>query len=275
MMNVLWTNNANHLNQKGIFMEQSLKGKNAIVTGGSKGLGADIAVSLAKSGVHVTILGRDINGLEKTKSLIEDIGGRCHFIQVDLIEEYLIEEAAGTLIELNSSWDILVNNAGIVKAAPLLELTAKDWDDIYQVNLRAAFLLSKYIAPGMIAKRYGKIINVSSLGTFFGTPGLGAYAASKAGLNQLTKTMAVEWGPYNIQVNAICPTVVLTNMGRDVWNDPSRKEMREKIEARIPLHRFAEPKEVSDLVVFLASSGSNFLNGCIIPIDDGARHNPS
>ncbi|HHL3491448.1 TPA: SDR family NAD(P)-dependent oxidoreductase [Legionella pneumophila] len=256
-------------------MELSLKEKNAIVTGGSKGLGADIAVSLAKSGAHVTILGRDIKGLEKTKSLVDDIGGSCHYIQVDLKEPGLIEEAAKKLLELNNSWDILINNAGIVKAAPLLELAAKDWDDIYQVNLRAAFLLSKYIVPGMIAKRYGKIINVSSLGTFFGTPGLGAYAASKAGLNQLTKTMAVEWGPYNIQINAICPTVVLTDMGKEVWNDPSRKEMRKKIEARIPLHRFAEPQEVSDLVVFLASSGSNFLNGCIIPIDDGARHNPS
>ncbi|AHE67096.1 short-chain dehydrogenase of various substrate specificities [Legionella oakridgensis ATCC 33761 = DSM 21215] len=147
-------------------MELSLKGKNAIVTGGSKGLGADIAVSLAKSGAYVAVLGRDIKGLEKTKSLIEDTGGHCHLIQVDLKEVNLIEEAAKKLLELNSSWDILINNAGIAKAAPLLELAAKDWDDIYQVNLRAAFLLSKYIVPGMIAKRYGKIINVSSLGTF-------------------------------------------------------------------------------------------------------------
>ncbi len=256
-------------------MTNYLEGKKAIVTGGSKGLGADIALALTRAGASVVILGRDLEGLKKTQALIEQQGGSCFVVQADLQDTQAIEEASKKTLELSPSWDILVNNAGVSKALPLLETTAEDWDELFRINVRAAFLLSKYIAPQMIQRKSGKIINVSSLGTFYGTPGLGAYAASKAGLNQLTKTMAVEWGGSNIQINAVCPTVILTDMGKLIWDDPSRKEMREKIEKRIPLKRFAKPKEVSDLVVFLSGAGSDFMNGCIIPIDDGASLNPA
>ncbi|WP_158617436.1 SDR family NAD(P)-dependent oxidoreductase [Legionella sp. km772] len=256
-------------------MNHYLEGKKAIVTGGSKGLGADIALALAKAGATVVILGRDLEGLKKTQALIEQQKGTCFIIQADLHDNQAIIEASKQILRLHPGWDILVNNAGISKASLLLETSAEDWDELYSINLRAVFLLSKYIVPQMIQRKAGKIINISSLGTFYGTPGLGAYSASKAGLNQLTKTMAIEWGRANIQINAICPTVVLTDMGKLIWEDPTRQEMKEKIESRIPLKRFAQPKEISDLVVFLAGPGSDFMNGCIIPIDDGAHLNPA
>ena len=126
----------------------------------------------------------------------------------------------------------------------------------------------------MIERKQGKIIHISSNATFYGTPGSGPYAVSKAGINQLTKTMAIEWGPHNIQVNAICPSIVMTELGKSVWDDPKNAEMREKLIAKIPLGRFVELEEIIPLVLFLAGPGSNFINGAIIPIDGGARFNP-
>lgn len=252
-----------------------LEGKKAIVSGASKGLGADIALALAKAGASLAILGRDIEGLKKTQALIEQEQQDCLIIQVDLHDKQAIKTACDKILSHSPSWDILVNNAGISKASLLLETSAEDWDELYSINLRAAFLLSKYLVPQMLQRKAGKIINISSLGTFYGTPGLGAYSASKAGLNQLTKTMAIEWGRANIQINAICPTVILTDMGKLLWEDPSRQAIREKIENRIPLKRFAQPQELSALVVFLAGQGSDFMNGCIIPLDDGAHLNPA
>ena len=249
-----------------------LTGKLAIVTGGSKGIGADIAITFAKAGADLAIIGRDRKGLDSTASAIHSYRRQCHIIEADLADASAIEQAAQKLKQISLHWDILVNNAGIAKFIPLLETTVEDWENLYRVNLLAAFHLSKLIVPLMITRRRGKIINISSIGTFHGTPGLGAYAATKAGLNQLTKTMAVEWGGYNIQVNAICPTVVLTEMGKQVWNDPNNAALRNKIEQSIPLGRFAEPREVSSLALYLASESSDFISGTIIPVDNGARH---
>jgi 2-deoxy-D-gluconate 3-dehydrogenase len=126
------------------------------------------------------------------------------------------------------------------------------------------------IVPQMIARRAGKVINISSVASFIGTPGLGAYAASKAALNQLTRTMAVEWGPHNIQVNAICPTIVLTEMARQIyWETPENAGMREAKLARIPMGRFAEPREVADVALFLASPAADYMNGVSLPLEGG------
>lgn len=171
-------------------------------------------------------------------------------------------------------WDVLVNDAGLAQVAPLLDLTPEDWDAVWALTLRAVLLVSQIIVPQMIARRSGKIVNVSSIGAFFGTPGLGAYAASKAGLDQLTRTMAVEWGPSNIQVNAVCPTIVLTGIGHQVWDAPTRAEQRRAKEARIPLHRFAAPEEVAEAVLCLASPAANFISGVSLPLDGGMQVAP-
>jgi len=154
-------------------------------------------------------------------------------------------------------------------SASLLDVDVKTWDRTMAVNLRAALLMAQAVVPGMLGRHTGKIINVSSVGAFLATPNLGAYAASKAALNQLTRAMAHEWGPSNVQANAVCPTIILTDMGHQVWDDPSRAGEREEKLARIPLRRFGEPEDVAEAVAFLASSAADFINGVSLPLDGG------
>ncbi len=247
----------------------ALEGRRALVTGGSRGIGAAIATRLAKAGADVGIAGRDREGLVATEAAIRGCGRDCFVLEADLSTVQGTRSAGQAALHYADRWDILVNNAGVAASAPLVEMDADTWDTIMNVNLRAAFVFSQVIVPQMLARRSGKVVNVSSLGSFLGTPGLGAYAASKAGLNQLTRTMAVEWGPLNVQVNAVCPTVVLTDMGHQVWDDPIRAEERRKKESRIPVQRFGEPEDVAELVAFLASSAADFVSGVSIPVDGG------
>jgi 2-dehydro-3-deoxy-D-gluconate 5-dehydrogenase len=251
-----------------------IDGKRALITGGSKGIGAAIAQTFAEAGADIGIIGRDVPGLEKTKIAVEKFNRKCIMIEEDIFSIEGAKRAGLKALELSAQWDILVNNAGMAKIKPLLETTLDEWNDTFSINLRAVLLLSQIIVPQMIERKNGKIVNISSIGAFFGTPGLGAYAASKAALNQLTRTMAVEWGPYNIQVNAICPTIILTETGRQVWDNPALAEQRQEKEKRIPLHRFGEPEEVANVALFLASSAANFVHGVSLPLDGGMTISP-
>ncbi|MCX5951186.1 MAG: SDR family oxidoreductase, partial [Cyanobacteria bacterium] len=169
-------------------------------------------------------------------------------------------------LEFFGTVDILVNNAGLVFVEDLLDTTLDHWEQTQRVNLRAPFLLAQTVVPKMIEQRRGKVINISSLAGGLAPLGHAAYSASKAGLNLLTQTMAAEWGRFNIQANAVAPTVILTEMGQKVWGDPGKGD---PMKARIPAGRFGEPIEVADLVLFLASSASNFIGGQIIRLDGG------
>jgi NAD(P)-dependent dehydrogenase (short-subunit alcohol dehydrogenase family) len=162
--------------------------------------------------------------------------------------------------------DILVNNAAIALIAPLLEATSADWDSTMAVNLRAPFLLAKALVPAMIKKGGGKIINISSQAGVIGQDSHAAYGASKGGLNTLTKVMCVEWAKHNIQVNTVCPTVILTPMGEEHWGKPERGD---PMKAKIPAGRFGRPVEVADMILYLASSASNLVNGQDMLIDGG------
>jgi 2-dehydro-3-deoxy-D-gluconate 5-dehydrogenase len=254
--------------------EFRLDGKRALVTGASRGIGAAIAKVFAEAGADLGIVGRDRQGLEHTKQVVERYGRECLVIAQDLATVEGARAAGEAALARAAPWDVLVNDAGLAQVAPLLDLTPEDWDAVWALNLRAVLLVSQIVVPQMIARRSGKIVNVSSIGAFFGTPGLGAYAASKAGLDQLTRTMAVEWGPSNIQVNAVCPTIVLTGMGHQVWDAAARAEQRRAKEARIPLHRFAAPEEVAEAVLCLASPAANFISGVSLPLDGGMQVAP-
>jgi NAD(P)-dependent dehydrogenase (short-subunit alcohol dehydrogenase family) len=247
----------------------SLEGRRALVTGGSRGLGRAIAERLAALGADLGVVGRDRAALEATGAAVADLGRRCVVIEADLATPAGARSAGERALEHHERWDVLVNNAGIAVAAPLLDVDFDDWDRVQAVNVKAALAVAQVLVPGMIERRSGKVVNVSSVGAFVGTPGLGAYAASKAAMNQLTRTMAVEWGPYGIQVNAVCPTIVLTDMGRELWDDPARAEDRRQKEQRIPERRFGEPSEVADAVAFLAGGASAFINGVTLPLDGG------
>ena len=252
----------------------SLEGRRALVTGGSSGIGAQVAWQFAAAGVDVGIVGRDAERLGETQEAVEGEGRDCLVVAEDLATVEGIERAAEAALAHSERWDILVNSAGIAQLGPLLEITASDWDAIQAVNLRAAVFLAKAIVPQMIERGGGKVVNISSLGAFLGTPGFGMYAASKGGMNAVTRTMAVEWGPHNIQVNAVCPTVIMTPMGHQFWDRPEMATARREKEKRIPMHRFGEPHEVADLVLYLASPASDYINGVAIPVDGGLLASP-
>ena len=244
----------------------SIPGKRALVTGGSKGIGAEVARVLAEAGADVAIVGRDLAGLAETAAAVQAIGRTCHQIVADLssVDETLA--AARQALDLFGAVDILVNNAGIARIAPLVDLTLAQWEETVAVNLRAPFLLAQALAPKMIEQRSGKIINISSQAGVIALDEHAAYCTSKGGLNMLTKVMAVEWGAYNIQVNAVAPTVILTPMGVEVWGDPAKSA---PMLAKIPLRRFGQPVEVADLVLFLAAPASDLITGETILIDGG------
>ena len=244
----------------------SLDNQRVLVTGASRGLGAEIASSLAAAGAELMISGRDAIGLESTRQLVQQHGRACHVMQADLrcIDETL--RLADKALEMFRTVDILVNNAGVVYVEDLLNTTLEHWEETQAVNLRAPFLLAQRLVPGMIKQRRGKIINISSVAAVLAPEGHAAYSASKGGLNLLTQTMAAEWGRFNIQANAVAPTVILTAMGQQVWGEASKGDA---MKARIPARRFGEPFEVADLVHFLASDASNFIGGQVIRLDGG------
>jgi NAD(P)-dependent dehydrogenase (short-subunit alcohol dehydrogenase family) len=244
----------------------SLQGQRALVTGASRGIGAEIATVFADAGADVAIVGRDTKGLEGTRQAIAGKGCRCLVIQADLGIAEGPRTAGLQALDAFGTVDILVNNAGVLHVQSLLETTVDNWEETQAVNLRAPFLLAQVVAPGMIAQRRGKIVNISSLAARVGCEGHAAYSASKGGLNMLTRVMAVEWGPFNIQTNAIAPTVVLTDMGKIAWGDEKKSA---PVKARIPLHRFGTPLEIADLALFLASPASDFICGQVVFIDGG------
>lgn len=244
----------------------SIEGKTAMVTGGSKGIGAEVAAVLAEAGANVAIVGRNQAGLAETKAAVEARGKECLAIEADFNTVEGPRQAGESALAHFGTVDILVNNAGIALIHNLAELPVEDWDKTLAVNLRAPFILAQTLVPKMMAQKSGKIINVSSQAGVVALDGHAAYAASKGGLNMLTKVMAAEWGPYNIQSNAIAPTVILTPMGEQVWGDPAKGD---PMKAKIPLGRFGRPVEVADLVLFLASSASDLICGEVILIDGG------
>ncbi len=249
------------------FVERfSLTGRRALVTGASKGIGLEICRVLADAGADIAAVARDAEGLADACREVEKLGRRCVTITADLATLEGPGEAARAAEEAFGGIDILVNNAGIALVAPITEASVEDWDRTMAVNLRAPFLLAQALVPGMIARGHGKIVNISSQTGVIAMEAHAAYAASKGGLNSLTKVMAAEWGRHNIQANAVCPTVILTPMGRKIWSPPEKSG---PVLARTPLGRFGEPVEVADLVLYLASPASDLMTGQTILLEGG------
>lgn len=200
----------------------SLKGRKALITGASKGIGAEIAAVFAEAGADIVALGRDEADLAATARTVRDHGRRCLTLVAEMASP---TEPVAACERALSEWgtiDILVNSAGIALVAPALEFSTEDWDRLMAVNLRAPFLTARTLGPAMIAQRWGKVINISSQAGVIALDDHAAYTASKGGLNALTKSLCAEWARHNVQVNAICPTVVMTPMGRQVWASPKR-----------------------------------------------------
>ena len=246
----------------------------AIVTGATRGIGKAIALRFAHDGMDLCLMGRDKEKLIHLQKQIEKTGRQCRIVQADFSKPDETQKAIKEILSISNQWDVLVNNAGLARKIPLLELDLENLDHMLNINLKAALLLTQAVIPGMIKQRKGKIINISSLGAFFGTEGMGAYAVTKAGLNQLTRTMSVEWGKHNIQVNAICPTIIMTDMGKAIWDRPGQEKQKQKIIAGIPAGRFGEPEDVAGLASFLAGPDSDYINGVCIPLEGGKLNMP-
>ena len=244
----------------------SLSGNIALVTGASRGIGQHAAVSLANAGADVVISGRDEAALADTASAIEGLGRRQWAIPADLADTASVVALGERALASAGGVDILVNNAGISFPESALDTTEAHWDSTLDVNLKAPLFLSRTVAPSMIARGGGKVIMMASAAANTGLADHAAYCASKGGLLLLTQVLALEWAAQGINVNAICPTVILTPMGEQVWGDPAKSA---PMLAKIPLGHFGYPVDVSGAVVFLASSASDMMTGSAITIDGG------
>ncbi|MBA3868031.1 MAG: glucose 1-dehydrogenase [Anaerolineae bacterium] len=235
-----------------------LDGKRALVTGAGKGIGREIVKVLTECGAEVVAISRTQSDLDRLKA-----GFGCSTILADLTSADGARQAA----EAAGDIDLLVNNAGIALLAPFLEVTVQDFDDTIAVNLRAALIIGQVVAKGMVARgKGGAIVNVSSQAGVAAVYEHAAYCASKAGLDHLTRVMALELGPHQIRVNSVNPTVILTPMGEKVWGEPAKGD---PMRARIPLGRFGYPIHVAQAVAYLLSDQADMINGIIMPIDGG------
>jgi NAD(P)-dependent dehydrogenase (short-subunit alcohol dehydrogenase family) len=244
----------------------SLAGRTALITGASKGIGAEIARVYADAGADIVATARDAEGLDAVAADVKALGRTCHTVIADLADPATPKRLAEDALAKAGQIDILVNSAGVALIDPALELSLEQWDMTMAINLRAPFLLAQAIAPGMIARRWGKIINISSQTGVIALKDHAAYAASKGGLNALTKSLMAEWAEHNVQVNAICPTVIMTPMGKEIWSPPEKSG---PFLANTPLGRFGEPVEIADLALYLASPAAELINGAIIMIEGG------
>ncbi|MDW3223149.1 MAG: glucose 1-dehydrogenase [Paracoccaceae bacterium] len=244
----------------------SIAGQSALVTGASSGIGAEVARVFADAGAQVVATGRNASNLKILRTEIEAAGGTCDTIIADVATAEGAETVVAKALAIRGTIDILVNCAGTAIVGAATSFDIADWDRTMAVNLRAPFILSKGLAPAMMAQRHGKIINISSQTGVIALPDHAAYAASKGGLNALTKALMTEFAPYNVQVNAICPTVVMTEMGRKLWSPPEKSE---PFLAATPLGRFGEPMEIADMALYLASPASDLVNGALMMIEGG------
>jgi len=244
----------------------SIVGKIAIVTGAARGIGREIALVFAHFGAHLILVDVLEKELMKTTKEVDRIGKKNLSIAADLSRIKEIKRLIRDVLNEFSRIDILVNNAGVIDNNPATEVTEEQWDKTLNVNLKGLFFLSQAVGKHMIKQGGGKIINIASQAGVIALHNHAAYSASKAGIISITRTLALEWGKFNINVNAIAPTVILTPLGRKAWADPqARAEMLKKI----PLGRFGEPSEVASIALFLASEASNLITGSTIMADGG------
>jgi NAD(P)-dependent dehydrogenase (short-subunit alcohol dehydrogenase family) len=243
-----------------------LSGRVAIVTGTSRGLGQYMARALAMAGADLVLTSREPSRLVRFEAEIQAMGRRALCLELDVRELDSIQKMAANAEAHFGHIDILVNNAGCNVRKPALEVTWDDWNLILETNLRGSFFVAQSVARGMIARRYGRIINVGSVTSVAGYAGLGPYGASRGGIRQLTMSLADDWGRYGVTVNCLAPGWFRTEQNKTLYED---KEWVEYICDRIPLKRPGQPRDLDGAVVFLASESSRYLTGQTLLVDGG------
>lgn len=242
-----------------------LSGKIALVTGGSRGIGREIAIELAKHGASIAI--SYVSNEEKAIEVIESIqeySVKAMCVKADVSREEEVERLVDTVKKQLGPIDILVNNAGINMDALIIRMKTQEWDQVIDTNLKGTYLCTRLVAKDMLKKRYGKIINITSVAGVAGNIGQSNYSASKAGIIGFTKAVAKELASRNINVNAIAPGLIETDMAQAL-----KEEIRESLIKSVPMGRLGSPKDIANIVVFLASDKSDYITGQTINVDGG------
>ena len=243
----------------------SLEGQVALVTGSSRGIGAVIARRLARAGAKVALnYNANLDAALEVKDSISEAGGDAMLTAGDVSDESQAEQIIKAVIGGFGRVDILINNAGIHRDRLLLRMSSADFDEVLQVNLRGAFLCTRFVMPHLIRQHYGRVINMSSVVGLTGNPGQANYAAAKAGLIGFTKAVAREVASRNVTVNAVAPGYIATGMVEDLTED-----QRKQILERIPMGRFGTSEDVAETILFLSSKGAGYLTGQVFTVDGG------
>jgi NAD(P)-dependent dehydrogenase (short-subunit alcohol dehydrogenase family) len=244
----------------------SLEGKVAVVTGASRGLGQYLGRALAKAGADLIVTSRKLDSLAPFVDEITRLGRRVLPLELDVREPDSIRVMAAQAMQVFPAIDILVNNAGCNVRKPALEITPEEWDLVLTTNLRGPFFVAQAFAPGMIERRYGRIINIGSVTSVFGYAGIAPYCASRGGIKQLTMSLADEWGSHGITVNCLAPGWFKTKQNAVLYEN---ERWVEYITDRIPLKRTGQPEDLAGSVVFLASDASAYITGQTLLVDGG------
>ncbi len=251
-----------------------LSGRVAFITGASSGLGAQFARTLARAGAGVVLASRRVEKLKELRARIEGEGGDAHVIELDVTDHDSIKSAVAHAETEMGSIDILVNNSGVSTTQRLQDVTPEDYDFIFDTNVKGAFFVAQEVGKRMLARSRGaapgsftggRIINIASMAGLKVLPQIGAYCMSKAAVVQMTRAMAMEWGKFGINTNAICPGYIDTEINHHHWDT----EQGQKLIAMLPRKRVGNPQDLDALLVMLASDQSHFINGAVIAADDG------
>ena len=245
-----------------------LEGKVAVVTGSNRGIGKGIAVALAKEGCKVVVNSyREDEEAKNTVEEIKKLGAESIFIKANVTREIDVRDLIEKAVKKFGKLDILVNNAGILVSGTVTTLTEKDWDRQMDVNLKGIFLCSKYAVQQMLKQgKGGRIINIGSIAGLVGFPGISAYCASKGGVTELAREMALDYAKYGITVNAIDPGVIVTDMTKGMLDDAATRKM---LMENTPVGRFGQPEDIGNAAVFLALDESSFITGHNLVVDGG------
>ncbi len=244
----------------------SLADRVAVIAGGDGGLGRGMGLALAAAGADIVPISINPPGLEEMAADVRALGRRALPLKVDITREAEVKAMVGQVMETLGHIDILINSAGTVVIKPTTEYSVEEWEKVIRVNLEGMFICCKQVGKAMIQQKRGKIINMSSVRGLQGRANDPSYPASKGGVNMLTKSLAIEWAPMGINVNAIAPTFIRTELNTFILDDPKQRQW---IESRIPMGRVGLVSDLFGAVIFLASAASDFITGHVLYVDGG------
>ena len=248
-----------------------LSGKVALITGGTHGIGMAIGKTLGKAGAKICVNDLSQDRLDSCKAEYKKDGVDVYTLVFDVTKEDDVDKGITQIEKEVGTIDILVNNAGIIKRIPILDMPVSDYKQVIDVDLVAPFIVSKRVAPGMIKKRAGKIVNMCSMMSVYGRNSVSAYASAKGGLKLLTANMTCEWAKYNLQINGIGPGYIATSQTAPIREDGH--PFNDLVMTRTPAGRWGEPEDVGNAALFLASKASDFVNGHVLYVDGGILAN--